>query len=262
MIEILAYVPFQQIGILFLNRTTSLSLTRNGRTPAAFLADANAQIDGVFRSSPSGSTPAYEKIQLSLAQGAGKQVARYFFGDGIPNGGVPAQKKIVEILKARTNPQGNPMTFLSCTNEDEAVEWMKDAEEVVSYCSESDDFKDEMQEVMRDQGAAFPFSYGFYLICALAGAMNPDDLDAMDESIPFTKAALGNLLGIEQDDASYKYYFDLFLEAQSKRTVEGPADQLKKSMDWRRLYDDFLRAPVASMIPPVQDFKQKLAALH
>jgi hypothetical protein len=262
MIEVVAYVPFQQIAMLFLNRPDSLALTRNGRDPKTFLADANAQIDRIFAKGPSGSTPAFEKIQMSIALGQGKQVARYFFGDGIPNGGVQAQKQIVEVLKARPNPSGNPITFLSCTNEDAAVEWMKDAEEVVPYCSESDDFNDERDEVLKDQGAAFPFSYGFYLVCALVGAMNPDDLDAMDESVPFTKPALGNLLGIETDDKSYKHYFDSFLEAQRKRPVEGQADQLKKSMNWASIYEDFLRAPVASQIPVVQDFKKKLAALH
>ena len=43
-------------------------------------------------------------------------------------------------------PEMNPITFISCTNEDAAVEWMKDAEEVCPYCSESDDFVDEANE--------------------------------------------------------------------------------------------------------------------
>jgi hypothetical protein len=38
MIEILAYVPFQQIGIEFLNRTDRISLARNGMNPTTFLA--------------------------------------------------------------------------------------------------------------------------------------------------------------------------------------------------------------------------------
>ena len=119
-----------------------------------------------------------------------------------------------------------------------------------------------MQEVLKDQGAAFPYTYGFYLVCSLVGAMNPDDLDAMDESVPFTKPALGNLLGIETDDKSYKHYFDCFLEAQSKRAVQGQADQLKKGMNWATIYEDFLRAPTANLIPVVRDYKQKLAAMH
>lgn len=151
------------------------------------------------------------------------------------------------------------MTFISCTNEDEQVEWMKDAEEVAPYCSESDDFKDEAEEVMRDQGGALPFSKGFHLIAQLVAAMNPDDLDAMDESVPFTKGTLDNLLGIEHNEESYRHYFNCYQEAQNMRRVEGPSDQLKKNQRWN--YQEFLRAPLARNIPAVQDFKAKLARM-
>jgi hypothetical protein len=30
-------------------------------------------------------------------------------------------------------------------------------------------------------------SAGFYLVCTLVAALNPTDLDALDESVPFTK---------------------------------------------------------------------------
>ena len=92
---------------------------------------AYMQIDKVFRKSPpSGSTPALEKLQETFVRGEGASIARYFFGDGLPNGGPRAAKEILKILKFRKDPAQNPVTFLSCTDEDEAVEWMKDAEEV------------------------------------------------------------------------------------------------------------------------------------
>lgn len=258
MIEILAYVPFTQIGIEFLNRKTRVSLTRQGRDPETFLRDANAQIDSAFASGPSGTTPALEKIQESFIRGQGASIARYFFGDGVPNGGLRAQQEIVRILKNRADPASNPMTFLSCTNEDDQVEWMKDAEEIAPYCSESDDFKDEAAEVMRDQGPALPYTKGFHLICQLVAAMNPSDLDAMDESIPFTKATLDNLLGVQHNEESYRHYFDHFLRAQRSRTIEGPSDQMKKNQQWN--YQDFLRALEANQIPSVQ-IKQRLASV-
>jgi hypothetical protein len=228
MIEILAYVPFSQILVEFLNRRDQIILTRQGRAPALFIQDAYSKIDAVFARGPAGTTPALEKLQESLIRGQGKSIARYFFGDGTPNGGVRAQKEIINILRHRQDPAGNPMTFISCTNEDDQVEWMKDAEELCPYCSESDDFKDEGQEVMRDQGVALPYTLGFHLICTLVAAMNPDDLDAMDESVPFTKNTLDNLLGIQHPEESYRYYFDCFVQAQRARTVEGPSDQLKR----------------------------------
>jgi hypothetical protein len=256
MIEILAFVPCPQIDIIFLNRRTQVSLLKNGKAPKMFLAEAYREIDRLFANGPSGTTPFLEKLQDSLIRGQNKSIARWFFGDGIPNGGVPAQQEVTRILCNRQNPEGNPMTFISCTNDDAAVEWMKDCEEVAPYCSESDDFGDEAVEVLRDQGAALPYSKGFHLICQLVAAMNPDDLDAMDESVPLTKSTLDNLLGVEHNEQSYRHYFDCFVEAQSIRVVEkdqsgrpsrpSRADQLKKSVKW--MYQDFLQAPLASHI--------------
>jgi len=259
MVEILAYVPFTQIGVEFLNRKTRVSLTRQGRDPESFLRDAYAQIDSAFSAGPAGTTPALEKIQESFLRGQGASIARYFFGDGVPNGGLRAQQEIIKILKNRQDPSSNPMTFISCTNEDAQVEWMKDAEEIAPYCSESDDFKDEAAEVLRDQGPALPYTKGFHLICQLVAASNPSDLDAMDESVPFTKATLDNLLGVQHNDESYRHYFEHFVKSQRSRKIEGPSDQMKKNMQWN--YEDFLRAPVADQIPAVQQFKQQLAAM-
>jgi hypothetical protein len=127
LIEILAYVPFNQIVIEFLNRRDRISLSRQGRDPAAFVHDAHTEIDAVFARAPAGTTPALEKLQESLIRGRGKSIARYFFGDGTPNGGERAKKEIVSILRHRVDPSNNPITFVSCTNEDDQVEWMKDA---------------------------------------------------------------------------------------------------------------------------------------
>lgn len=265
MLEILAYVPFQEIQVCFLNRPDRVSLRRLGRDPRSFLADAYHQIDAVFQRGPMGGTPAFEKMQESFAMGANRSIARYLFCDGTPNGGLMAKEGIVKMLCHRQNPSQNPVTFLSCTNEDDQVEWMKDAEEVAPYCSECDDFADEAAEVLRDQGLALPFTKGFWLICSLVAACNPDDLDAMDESVPFTKTTLNNLLGINHDEASYKHYFDHFVRAQHARVIENDeygrpkkADQLKKQQNWQAHYSEFVRAPLANQIAAVQTFHQQL----
>ncbi|KAL3816632.1 hypothetical protein ACHAXA_004814, partial [Cyclostephanos tholiformis] len=141
MIKILAYVPFNRVVVEFLNRRDQVILTRQGWAPALFIQDANCKIDAVFARGPAGTTPALEKLQESLIRGQGRSIACYFFGDGTPNGGEGAKKEIVNILMHRQDPAGNPITFISCTNEDDQVEWMKEAEELVPYCSKSDDFK-------------------------------------------------------------------------------------------------------------------------
>jgi len=258
MLEILAHVPFNTIAVVFLNRRTHVVLRREGRDPPTFYRDACIKVDKLFEKGPCGGTPFYELLQKSIQAGKGKQVARYFFGDGIPNGGLAAKEKIIRMLCDRDNPAGNPITFLSCTNDNAAVEWMKDAEEVVPYCSEADDFHEEANEVLRDQGTALPFSMGFYIVCSLVAAMNPDDLDAMDESVPFTKSTLDNLLGVQHTDAMYRHYFDCFLEAQNIREVESEADRIKKNQNWNQHYHEFSTAQVSSSIVAVQQFKQAL----
>jgi hypothetical protein len=35
---------------------------------------------------------------------------------------------------------------------------MKDIEEIASFCAEVDDYNDERDEVMKDQGKAFPYT--------------------------------------------------------------------------------------------------------
>jgi hypothetical protein len=267
MIEVLAYVPFNQIGIEFLNRKERISLIRNGKSPKVFLEGAYQQIDAAFAKWPNGTTPALEKLQESFIRGQGASIARYFFGDGLPNGGQQAIKEITNIVKTRADPANNPVTFLSCTNEDEQVEWMKEAEEIAPYCAECDDYDDESREVLGDQGAALPYTRGFWLICQLVAAMNPDDLDTMDESVPLTKITLDNLLGVQYNEESYRHYFDCFVRAQQAKMIErnsyGQAKQsdlLKKNMRWN--YREFLTAPVAKQIPQVQEYLQKIALLE
>jgi hypothetical protein len=94
--------------------------------------------------------------------------------------------------------------------------------------------------------------------------MNPDDLDAMDESVPFTKATLDNLLGVQHNEESYRHYFDCFMQAQQAKAVERDSygqpkqsDMLKKNTKWN--YQEFLRAPVAKQIPQVQQYLRQMA---
>jgi hypothetical protein len=57
----------------------------------------------------------------------------------------------------------------------------------------------------------------------LVAALNLDDLDAIDESVPFTKETLDNLLGVQANEESYHHYFNCFAEAQQIRVVKNDA---------------------------------------
>ena len=110
-----------------------------------------------------------------------------------------------------------------------------------------------------------PYSKGFHLICQLVAAMNPDDLDAMDESIPFTKFTLDNLLGVVNNDASYQHYFDCYVKAQKERVVEidqrtgqpSKVDLIRKNTQWD--YQQFRTTNgAAKLIAQVNDVKRQL----
>ena len=93
----------------------------------------------------------------------------------------------------------------------------------------------------------------------MVAAFQPDDLDAMDESVPFTKQTLDNLLGIVHSEESYRHYFDCFQKAQRNRAMLGKSDHLKKNTYWD--FREFLDTPIAREIPAVQEFKAKMALL-
>jgi len=263
MIDIIAYIPFDKIVIKFLNKTDTLTLKRETKqTPVEFLKSSCSKIDSLFQTKPRGTTPVLEKMQESFEIGAGKCIARYLFCDGKPNGGQPAMDALIKLLKDRKDPEYNPITFISCTSDEAAVEWMKDAEEIIPYCSELDDFASEAKEVYKDQGAAVPYTKGFYLICQLVSAMNPDDLDAMDESVPFTKFSLDNLLGITLNEETYKHYFDCYEKAQQDRVYSSGSskmDEVRKNAKWT--YEKFLTAegPASKMIPEVEEMQRRLS---
>ncbi len=259
MLEVLAYVPTPPMTICFLNSELTIKLQRHGETPEIFLERAYLEIDQIFEKVPvKYTTPVLERLRQSILDKKGKRVARYLFCDGEPNGGKSACTAITHLLRARPDPKGNPLTLLSCTDQDDEVEWMKEAEEIAPFCAEYDDFADERREVLRDQGNGLPFTRGFHLIGQIVAAMNPDDLDAMDESVPFTQWTLDNLLGIKTTEKEFRHYFDQFKEAQRTRTVESKMDSFKKKMNWEKCFHELLTIKVAKNIPAVQKFKNDL----
>ena len=62
-----------------------------------------------------------------------------------------------------------------------------------------------------------PYTGGFWLIYALIAACYPDDLDALDESVPFAKTVMDRLLGIDHTGEFYKYKLDCLIQAQSAK---------------------------------------------
>ena len=267
MMELVAYIPTPPaFFVRFLNRQDIIELKRQPReAPQDFLDRVQRMLDTAFDKVPQegDGSPALERIRESFHRHHKKHtdgVLRYFMSHGVPDGGEEECQKIVHLLMHRAQPQRNPFTFLSCTDQDGDAEWMKSCEETAPHCSEFDDYMDESREILQDQGKAFPYSYGLHLVGQLVAAFNPDDLDAMDESVPFPKRTLADLLGYKLSDAEYKYYFDSFLEAQHK--LWSSLEQYRKEFihSLPRLYRHFERVSTASEIVEVRNFRRRLKA--
>lgn len=222
MINILAYIPSDTISLSFLNRKDELKLSHTGKTPTEFADEAHQKIKNLFNVIPNFGTPIYSKLSRALAESTGRTM-HYLFTDGEPND-VPLDRnhqddklfKLKELILTRNNPKENALTFMSCTNNDKETEWMKELDEVEprfvngvkieNYISEIDDFNDERDEVLAKQGVGFPYTKGMWLINQLVSAINPDDLDKMDEKKPFTRDIMDNILGHKLSDSEYSYY--------------------------------------------------------
>lgn len=209
LLDIIAYVPTQEITIGFLNAKQKIKLSHQGKTIEQFQVDAHAAVVQAFSSiDVKYKTPTHRELSKAFAEASrhSSPTMHYFMTDGVPSD--QPVEAVASLIQNRAEPHKNPLTLMSCTNEDQEVEWMKEIEESAPYVSELDDFNDEKQEVVGDQGSAFPFTKGFWLVSQLVAAINPDDLDAIDENLPFTKYSLDNMLGRKHTPEEYHYYFE------------------------------------------------------
>jgi hypothetical protein len=209
MIDILSFVPTKSIQIMFLNAPNIVTLDHSNKTIDEFRSSSHTTIHQIFNTiDVRYKTPTFTVMSrvLSEALQYPDPTMHYLLTDGVPSD--RPVEVVGDLIKNRPYPERNPITFLSCSNEDSEVEWMKEVEEIAPYAAEIDDYVAEKQEVLHDQGSAFPYTKGLWMVSQLVAAINPMDLDAMDESLPFTKFTLDNLLGRSHTADEYRYYFD------------------------------------------------------
>jgi len=260
MLEVMSMAPQlpPAMTVRFLNSKEVLDVARqNQEPPGVYVSRIKGILRGAWDRFKSGGTPVMAPLQRSFAAYEGRSCIRYFYGDGVPN--EPVQQ-VVQLVANRSDPTRNPFTFFSCTNDDGCTEWMKECEEAAPYCAEYDDYGDEVAEMVHDQGPAFPFTMGVYLIASAVGACFPEDLDAMDEGVPLTKASLESILGYYTTAAQYKVYFDGMLRAVDAHRPRGhlsPVDRIKYEHTnvWRQNYEAFMGSARAIDIPAVMEYK-------
>ncbi len=215
MFDLLAYIPTGPINISYLNNQLVVTLIRQGQTPADFAALAHQEISKIFSADPKYGTPTYTALYKVFYGNPGVLTMHYLFTDGVPSGGPnETVAKVSDLIKNRPNPFYNALTLISCTDVDSECEWMKEIEENGPYTAEMDDFVSERKEVLKDQGPVMPYSYGFWLVCHLVAAINPDDLDAMDENLPMTRYVFSSLIGRELTEQEFLSYWNTHPKAR------------------------------------------------
>jgi len=209
MLDILAYIPTYSIQIQFLNAENILTFNRTGKSIDDFKRECHDAIRNTFASiDVRYKTPTYTVLSKAFQEASkhSEPTMHYLLTDGVPTD--RPVHAVSELIINRAQPDKNPVTFLSCSNEDSEVEWMKQVEEVAPFTAELDDYNAEKIEVLTDQGPAFPFTKGLWMVAQLVAAINPMDLDALDENLPFSKYTMDNLLGRTHTSEEYRFYFE------------------------------------------------------
>lgn len=243
MIDILSYVPTDSITLSHLNSSYKITLDRTGKNPHEFAEFAHKEISKLFARQPAGTTPILENMKQMFNEAKGNTM-HYILTDGEPSGGAEEIRQIKDLLFQRTNPGNNPFTFLSLS---EDHPWMHEIEEEAEnkyFVAAVPDYNDEKNEVLKNQGKNFPYPKGLWLLCNIAAAKNPYDLDALDQHAPLTKLTIEGLFGRLYSEEEYQRYFDKHPNA---RRVFGPD------------YDLFLKKEAAFEIPSVKLFEDVLA---
>ncbi|MGI2028383.1 hypothetical protein [Endozoicomonas acroporae] len=202
--DLLAHIPV--MGIKIQSFTQEFPPIDTGGTPAEVAMQMKRCLDSIFMAKRLPSTPLYPAMLKSIEESERSVQSPpriiYVFNDGEPNKG-GSKEHIFELLKHR-KAERSPVCLVACTDVDSSVEWMNEADEQPNV-HVVDDFQSEMREVKRHQGAAFPFTEGFYLMSTLLGPIDPL-FDKADENHIFDHADYQEICGYSVSPAEYDLY--------------------------------------------------------
>lgn len=224
LVDIFAYIPTQSFNFYFLNpcqgrQNQQIFVYDETVTPEEIKQKAHNKITQMFQIPPNGLTPLCDLMGDIIDKSSNdNKHAIFVFTDGLPDGYNRVQlddesiNPFFELLidDRKGKERSCPVSFNSCTNEDNDTEWMKSLEKKADYCSECDDYTSKAQEILKAQGKGFPFNRGVWMLLQILGAISPKDLDLIDENLPFSRFSLetisGRKLSIQQYDAYWNHF--------------------------------------------------------
>ena len=120
-------------------------------------------------------------------------------------------------------------------------------DEEAPFTAEIDDYLGELKEVIRDQGLAFPYNSGMWLVSNLVAAISPDGLDRVDQHLPVSRFTMQQLLGRTLSEQEYVLYFQHHPQAAQ---YQGVLERL--------LHEP---TPASSIIPSEEGSERKCAIM-
>ena len=152
------------------------------RPPILGVSDPN-QVAVAFQSPPSGFTPLSKAFRYIMgakqAVLAEKKLLLLIFTDGQPTDDHGRTDIRTFLNDLASKPPTVFVSLIACTDDDQAVEWMNEADEHIPNVDTSDDYASERQEVLRAQGQRVPVSFGDSITKCLLAPLDPyfDNLD-------------------------------------------------------------------------------------
>lgn len=157
------------------------------RPPMRNVTDARQVVES-FIQRPGGLTPLTQALR-QIFQSAGskpgsdKRLLVFVATDGAPtdpNGNVDIQS-LENLMRNERRANTTYVTFLACTDDESSVAYLSNWDRNMMNVDVVDDYKTEREEVRRNRGYNYPFSFGDYVAKALLGAVDPQ-MDLLDES--------------------------------------------------------------------------------
>ena len=226
MVDLLAYIPTGPLSFTFINNLSNMfTITpeqRRTMTSAQFKDNAHQLISRAFDRGPMGGTPLLKTLKEAFKNDKVRTV-HYLMTDGEPTD--CTKDGLVELINTRglgyrgrtwdsdrvpadvqAKAELNPLTLISCTNNNAEVDYFRMIDESAPMVAEIDDFNEEKKEVASKQGHAFPFTKGLWILCQLVAALDPKGLDKLDGTEYLSMEFLSLLTGHQLSAPDYEYY--------------------------------------------------------
>lgn len=153
--------------------------------------EAWEQVAPVADQGPTGYTPLISAMRTVFAkynpEVTERRLITIIATDGVPSdcpAGVGAERAVSDILQRRPRSDKSFVTFLSCTDNDQDIAYIKRLDASVQHVDEVDDYNSERSEVMKARQQLYSnFSVGDWALKAVVGATIPA-WDKSDEAHP------------------------------------------------------------------------------